>query len=302
MFVDVDTKKHNDLLSVKETGNIITIVSTSTFSKGGTIKKLSKDYYVNTQTGELKTFNHKDRRIDDIKSIKLSMAKLRDIINANITEPQNCLWVTLTYKENMTDTVQLYKDFDKFNKKIKYHYEHKGYIVCVEPQGRGAWHMHAIFLFDSKPYIPNNELANLWKHGFTQTKSLKNVDNVGAYLSAYLSDIETENLNAEDNTITKKILKGGRLSLYPKGMHFYRTSKGLKKPTKYRLSNYSFYERFLKTEKLKPYQITYTKTKTYKSETFSNTIKWTVYNTKKEPTTEELLYTYGATQINNDIF
>jgi hypothetical protein len=57
------------------------------------------------------------------------------------------------------------------------------------------------------------------------------------------------------------------------------------------------------SKKIKPYHLAYTKTKTYNSENYSNTIKWTIYNLNKKPTTEELLlYDYGAIPIYDDIF
>ena len=46
------------------------------------------------------------------------MGRLRDLLNTNIADPSHCRWVTLTYKENMTDPKRLYTDFDKFNKRM----------------------------------------------------------------------------------------------------------------------------------------------------------------------------------------
>lgn len=268
-------------LTVKETGNIISTTETKLNPKGGIIKKLNKDYYVNTQTGELKEFKHKEHRIDDIKSLKLSMSKLRDIINTNVTNTENCLWVTLTYKENMTDVKRLYSDYNKFSKKMLYHYGKHEYINCVEPQERGAWHMHVIMIFDHKIFIPNEEIANHWGHGFTKTTNIKDCDNVGAYLSAYLSNVEIE-IAKNDKTTEKKIIKGARLSLYPRGMHFYRTSKGLKKPKKTRMTFSSFIKQFIDSKKIESHHLTFCRTKTYESDTYSNTITWTYFNILKE--------------------
>lgn len=48
-----------------------------------------------------------------------------------------------------------------------------------------------VFIFPGKaPYIPNDEMAEIWGQGFTKTRRLDNVDNVGAYLTAYLGDME----------------------------------------------------------------------------------------------------------------
>lgn len=303
-MISLGLSKNNKFrwLTVKETGNLISTTETKLKPKGGVIKKLNKDTYVNTQTGVIGKFSHKTSRVEDIKSIKLSMSKLRDLVNTNVTNPQNCLWVTLTYKENMTDYKRLYKDFEKFNKKMRYHYGAFEYIACAEPQQRGAWHMHVIMIFDHKIFIPNKDLASLWEHGFTKTTNIDNVDNVGAYLSAYLSDLDIDTLNS-DSTTSKSIRKGARLSLYPRGMHFYRTSKGIKKPTKYRLTFTEFCKRFIKTKIIQIHHLTYNKTKTYESDNYSNTITWNVFNLSKKPKSNESLLSniYGAIQ-EYDIF
>jgi len=117
--------------------------------------------------------------------------------------------------------------------------------------GRGAWHAHLILIFDRlAPYIPNKTIEKLWQQGFCKTKKLDNVDNVGAYLTAYLGDIEYSESNlklVKDNQnfvvikevneiegITlkepKKFIKGGRLYMYPPKFNLYRCSRGIKKP------------------------------------------------------------------------
>jgi hypothetical protein len=90
-------------------------------------------------------------------------------------------------------------------------------------------------------------LSALWGQGFVSISSLKNIDNVGVYLSAYLSDmdvlkaIETvdfENKNIKivtadgksGNRREKAIIKGLRLRLYPTGFRIYRLSRGIKMP------------------------------------------------------------------------
>lgn len=42
-------------------------------------------------------------RIDNIKTIKITMKELRRLISHNFTGGANQLWITLTYKENITD-------------------------------------------------------------------------------------------------------------------------------------------------------------------------------------------------------
>jgi len=241
----------SDFLRVKEVGNIIELVhSRNGYSGSNCIEKLDSEHYLDLRTGEVKEFVHMESRADDMKSVRASLGRLRDIINANVIDPANCLWVTLTYKENMTDTKRLYKDYEKYIKRMMYRgYEFK-YIVAMEPQGRGAWHAHVIFIFPEKaPYIPNEEMRAMWGHGFVVVRSLKDVDNVGAYLTAYLGDMELQEavdagilfdghervkqIEVEDEAgrkQTKAYVKGARLCMYPPKFNLYRCSRGIKKP------------------------------------------------------------------------
>jgi hypothetical protein len=147
----------------------------------------------------------------------------------------------------MTDSKRLYKDFDKFWKRYKYKYgKNIDYLAIVEPQERGAWHMHVLIRHNEhqgKIYIPNAEISGLWGHGYTSTRATDKVDNMGAYLTAYLTDVElTEenHMNAVKNKsdikvievegTEKKFIKGARVHLYPSGMNIFRHSKGIKPP------------------------------------------------------------------------
>ncbi len=150
-----------------------------------TIEKLSADLYTDKRTGEVKEFQHHDSRAADKGSVSQSLRKLRDLINANLEDPEAALWVTLTYRENMTDPARLYEDYRRFWQRLKYYLSKQGhstaeYIIAAEPQGRGAWHLHCLFLFSGKaPFISNADMARIWGHGFTKTQSLKGVGNPG---------------------------------------------------------------------------------------------------------------------------
>jgi hypothetical protein len=237
-------------------GHITEVLTMKKPSLAPPIRKLSKDLYEYIPTGEVRDFEHHDTRADDAQSVRRTLAHIRALINTNVTDAENCRWVTLTYAENMTDTVRLYEDFRRFWQRFCYWckkegYQRPDYITVQEPQGRGAWHVHAFFIWPTKaPYIPNNAvMAVLWGHGFTSTKALDDVDNIGAYFSAYLADMPLEEYqalpdsqrvsldltvkeftNADDLTKSKKFVKGGRLGLYPAGMNIVRKTKGIKLP------------------------------------------------------------------------
>ena len=250
--VQMNTKS---VVTIKETGNVIEIKHASSEARQN-IEKIDSDHYVVKSTGEIKEVNHSEKRIDNAESIKQSMKNLRDLINCNCTEPDNCLWLTLTYKENMQNQKQLYEDVKKFFMRLRYHLDKKfEYLAIIEPQARGSFHAHVILIFDNKrPFIPNEKMAEIWGHGFTKTTRLNNnLNDVGLYLTAYLTDISIDEASildikeakkikdvvsvANGNNVPKKIIKGGRLKFYPKGFRLYRCSKGVKRPEIWKTSN-----------------------------------------------------------------
>lgn len=249
---DIKSKKWRFYSKVVTMGNVIEVTRSEKDFGGASISKIDKDTYLDLRTGEVKEFKHIDNRSESSASLRSTLAKLRALINTNVTTPDNCKWVTLTYAENMTDCERLYRDFKNFWKRFLYWCKKQGYskpeyIVVVEPQARGAWHIHAFFIWDSKaPFIPNDEIQRLWRQGFTSTKAVKNCDNIGAYFSAYLADVEYndgDNVEFGDKVVdksftdehgnlqTKKFIKGGRLHYYPTGFNIFRHSRGIKEPT-----------------------------------------------------------------------
>lgn len=243
----VNTDLEN-VVKVKKCGNIVEIICNNKKSKGGSVKKLNDDYYLDLKSGEVKAFEKINSRDDFKIGVARSLQLGRDIINTNVMDVSKCRWLTLTYAENMTDTKKLQKDFENFVTACRKKYGNFEYITFAEPQGRGAWHTHSILIFDKKaPYMANDDVYNLWsKKGFVSIKKLDNVDNVGVYLTAYLGDMsltdckkngikykKTDLKNVDVDGKSKKYVKGARLSMYPPKFHIFRYSKGIKKPTVY---------------------------------------------------------------------
>lgn len=242
-----------DEVTLKAAGNILEIRYTRN-TKGSPIIKLDKDHGLDTRTGEVIDYQHNQNRAGDMASVAQSLKRLRDVINANLENSERALWVTLTYAENMTDTERLYKDFHAFWKRFLRYLKRGGhpraeYIAAAEPQGRGAWHLHCLFLFpDKAPFIPNAEMARIWGQGFTKTKSLQGIENPGLYLTAYLGDMElTEALNSGIKSgklaevevkgqQKKAVVKGARMKLYPPGFNLYRSSRGVERPKIYKVT------------------------------------------------------------------
>lgn len=247
-------------VTVTKMKHIVEVQYLEKVNKFATIQKLNKNQYMclcGANKGEIKDFNHIENRSQSKNSLRQTFKKLRYLINNNFVGGDNELFITLTYAENMTDKNRLYLDFNKFIKRLKFHYNKEGvtfdYINIIEPQGRGAWHCHVLMKFNKKMYIDNAFLREKWGQGFVNIHRIKNVDNVGAYLTAYLADVELNddmNLTFEEmhkmcigtevvekeveqengEKIKKKFIKGGRLCLYPPGINIYRKSSGIIMP------------------------------------------------------------------------
>lgn len=292
-------------VSVETAGNIVKVQYMSKRNTKATIRMLpGMKEYIELSTGEIKECQQHETRADQIKSLRRTFETVRGIINANVVEPSFCKWITLTYSENMTDTVRLKTDFNKFDKRFQYYCKKQGYpkaeyITMVEPQGRGAWHHHLLYIFPCKaPYISNSELCDLWGHGFTKTKKLDNVDNVGAYLTAYLGDIEINNdtssvlvdlhmdnveivekdIISDDGIKQKKaFVKGARLPLYPVNFNMFRCSRGVKRPV------IELVSQEMAKEKVSNATLTYSKTVELKDtdNDFTSIIHTEFYNLKR---------------------
>lgn len=134
-------------------------------------------------------------------------AYVRRKVNAN---PQLNKFLTLTFVENLTDLDKARYEFDKFIKRLKTRFKNVQYIAVVEYQGRGAIHFH---LLCNLPYVNVNELAKIWKHGFIKINRIDNVDNVGAYVTKYMTK----------DSIDERLI----------GRKCYSMSKGLNEPQEY---------------------------------------------------------------------
>lgn len=203
-------------------------MTTSTGLIRQTIKIISNKRYVILDTGEIKEMNtNAKNRVDNIKTIKVTMKKLRRLISHNFTGGANQLWITLTYKENITDYKIASRDCKVFMKNIRKKYNSLDYISVIEPQENGKWHFHILLKSNQNLYIPNSIIEKAWGKGFVKTKRLKHSDKIGNYMMAYLTNIELPN---SSNLNNKKYIKGARLYFYPKGIRIYRRSKGIKDP------------------------------------------------------------------------
>ena len=218
--------EHGKIVKSYVYGNTIEM-TTANGQQEQTIKVIEGKRYVNLDTGEIHDMDTSNNsRFDNLKSTKQTMKKLRRIIAHNFTGGKNQLWITLTYRDHVTETAIVYMDFKAFIRRIRNQFGNVDYITVIEPQASGRWHLHVLLKNDSELTIPNNDLAKMWGKGFTKTKRLKRADKVGNYLIAYLSNLQI----GDEGSQNKSIVKGARLYMYPKGIRIYRTSRGIEKP------------------------------------------------------------------------
>jgi hypothetical protein len=165
----------------------------------------------------------------------------------------------------MQDDKQLHADFKKFMMRLKHKYKsHEfAYISVVEPQGRGAWHVHLLLktLNQEELKLANWDIEPIWGHGITHTERLNNTDNIGAYFKAYLTNAELtdelakelsiskddiKEMPTEDGQGVKRVVKGERLKMYPAYMQIYRHSRNVKYPDKTLITREQVTEQFPK--------------------------------------------------------
>lgn len=258
----------DSIVKVTKSGNVTDILFTSLSPHDIKTQKINKDEFVYLDTGEIKEYNHISDRSEDLKSIRQSITKLRNLINKNFEGGKNDLWITLTFGDNkIYNPKELQPYFQEFIRRLRNNFKnHKiDYIYVPEPHEKGDWHIHLLLKSNQKLYISNKQLNEIWGNGFVKVNRLNDIDNVGAYVSAYL-------INIKDGEQTKK---GARLNLYPPNHKLYRCSKGILQPDIY----FTTYKNALRN--LSEEQLTYKNTLHIETDTgYENTIHRECYNSK----------------------
>lgn len=284
-------------VTVTDMGHLIEIQHMKKRNSAVHIRKLDADTYLNLETGEICEFIKSENRSENVNSLRQTFKKMRYLINHNFKGKRNELFLTLTFAKDSFDDEMVYKDIEKFVKRLRYRYKAEStvdYITVIEPHQSGQFHAHMLVKFNDVKsiFIPVLELKKMWKHGIVDIKSLKDVDNIGAYLSAYMADIELTEENAmqavqngaqvvvkEVEGQKKKFIKGGRLKYYPPGMNIFRTSRGIEYPERIEMT-YKSAKKIVGSAK--PH---YKKSYEIQNGDFSNTLTYEQYNLKRDSKT-----------------
>lgn len=146
------------------------------------------------------------------RNLYRARADLRRAIWCNQTKYTK--FVTLTYKDTELDQDNVIYDYKQFIKKLRRREFIVPYVYVTEHQKKrgikegnaGSLHIHSLLFTDE--FISADIINTCWGLGNTDIHSLKDVNNLGAYVCKYLTKEEFE--------------------LYHK--HSYHLSRGLKKP------------------------------------------------------------------------
>ena len=253
-------------IKLKKMGQIAELKYISNCNQKAYTRKINRDEYILLETGEILNYKHSENRSQNVDGIRQSISRLRDLINNNFKGGKNELWITLTFGKNkIYNPKDLCAYFEDFIKRLRYYCKGQkiDYIYVPEPHEKGDWHIHLLLKTNKESfYISNKKLNEIWQNGFVKVNRLKDVDNVGAYVSAYL-------INIKEGETTKK---GARLYLYPTGHRLYRYSRGILPPIVEELE-YSEAKKILKKS-----VCTYEKTIKFETEKgFKNLIKYEHY-------------------------
>lgn len=180
--------------------------------------------------------------------------KVRRLINANIGKwGELPKFLTLTFAEHVTDIRQANYEFKKFRQRLEYELKIRlKYVAVVEFQQSGRIHYHVVIF--NLPYVDANQLARIWQNGFIKVNAIDHVDNVGAYITKYMT---------KDNDDSRL-----------KGEKSYFASRGLYKPI----------ERYIDNKQLTDFKRIFEHVKVYEAEfenDYYSRIYYTQYNMKK---------------------
>ncbi|MCH5211431.1 MAG: hypothetical protein J1G06_00285 [Oscillospiraceae bacterium] len=201
-----------DQVTVFQTPRYTEIIDSKNFQKNNLnfipTKKIDKDHFIDTRTGEIKEYNKTSTK--NISSFKESFKDVPRYIKGFFYGDDTERFVTLTYSEFMSEPERLSKDFQKFLNKLKRRYGKLRYFYIKEPDTRGSWHIHSLIKrLDGQSFnITDDSVRKLWKRGIAvNVQKINNVNTMSYYFD-----------------ITRYENKIQRISFYPTGMKIYSCS------------------------------------------------------------------------------
>jgi len=153
------------------------------------------------ETGELIPKKLESRARSNIRARN----ELRRLALSNFSNKSK--FITLTFKDDMTDIAESNKFFKAFARKLRKIQTDFKYIAVIEFTKAGRIHYHMLC---NLKYVPAKKIEEAWGQGFIKINRIDHVDNIGAYVIKYM---------------TKEAVDARLI-----GKKMYQTSKGLVKP------------------------------------------------------------------------
>ena len=206
----------DDYVSVYNTPRYTEIVANDNKPKRPPVKRISKQEYVNTDTGEVLDF--KEKEVKSIESLTKQCKRLRIYISGYFSGDKTERFITLTYSGHMAEPEKISNDFKYFMRKIMRKYGKCRYIYIKEPDEKGSWHIHCIIkkLSGGDFNITEEEARSMWKAGeIVNVKPIYDIDKLSWYFDISHKD------------------KKHRIKYYPKNMRIYEHSRDMKIDKKY---------------------------------------------------------------------
>jgi len=148
--------------------------------------RMSKDEYVDTNTGELKKYKKNVQNHRTKESLAKQYKNLPKYIKGNFEGNETEKMITLTYSKHMNDLKRLSKDINVFMRKLNKRYPSSVYVYVKEPSESGSWHIHIIFKrLDGKVLdITEAEVLSLWKKALSvKVQPISNIQTLPYYFN-----------------------------------------------------------------------------------------------------------------------
>lgn len=128
------------------------------------------------------------------KSTQRAKNKIRRLIVGNMWAAESPLqFVTLTFKDNVTDLLSANYEFQKYRQRMSTKIKQSlSYVAVPEIQnkrlkkyGHAVWHYHMITF--NQPKYSDTKLESIWGNGFCDGQTVYKTDGTGNYLTKYLT-------------------------------------------------------------------------------------------------------------------
>ena len=170
---------------------------------------------------------YKKRKVAALREDSISRARntlLRRVLaNSKKLKP---LFVTFTYERNELDRAVVLNDFKRWIRLMR-QYRDLEYVYVLEPQKRGAWHIHVLIF--NHCYLDIDLIRNLWQetvdeYARVNIKQTNDAKHVAFYLAKYLGK--------EPGSGHKRMYSCSRGLVSSEEFNYYRTYFSAYKPKK----------------------------------------------------------------------